>query len=411
MSLSESLTGDSPEYRERPDPRFLFTTPDTADRLTEALAGIMTIDETLRGNEQYRSAIVFRGNLLADADVLYPVIVERFKAYGYTPMLERQGKIDVLTAVEGVMVARSIASPGWVHALLLVATIVTTTLSGAGFQGYGFSDLIQEVFSRHNPGYIWTLIQAGAPFSLTLLLILGIHEMGHYVAARRHGVNVTLPYFVPLPFVSILGTLGAVIFIKSALTNRKALFDVGISGPLAGFVVAIVAFIVGLQTVPYAHTNTAFYEAFGQLGIFRGLGMPPLLQWLGGMIRPDENLSIVIKQQPIALAAWFGVLLTVLNLLPIGQLDGGHVMYTLFGRFAWVIATIAFAGLIFLGLTVFASFLFYAVLALLTGIRHPPPGNDITPLDLPRKVIGYGTVALFFLIMTVTPFLIQPFTR
>jgi membrane-associated protease RseP (regulator of RpoE activity) len=100
------------------------------------------------------------------------------------------------------------------------------------------------------------------------------------------------------------------------------------------------------------------------------------------------------------------MLLTVLNLLPLGQLDGGHVVYTLFGRFAWTIATIALVGLVYLGLTVFSSLLFYAVLVLLTGLRHPPPGNDITPLNIPRKMIGYGTIILFFLIATPTPFLV-----
>src|SRR5439155_6947276 len=136
-----------------------------------------------------------------------------------------------------------------------------------------------------------------------------------YIAARRHGVDVTLPYFIPLPFVSFLGTLGAVIFIKSALTNRKALFDVGISGPLAGFVVAVVAFTVGILLPQTARPNSAFSQAFGLLGNFRGLGMPLLLQWIGGAVRPDiSGLGLYITRQPVALAAWFGMLLTVLNL-------------------------------------------------------------------------------------------------
>src|SRR5260370_40559865 len=120
--------------------------------------------------------------------------------------------------------------------------------------------------------------------------------------------------------------------------------------------------------------------------------MPPLLEAISSVLRHGENIGLTILRQPIALAAWFGMLLTVLNLLPIGQLDGGHVMYTLFGRFAWTIALVAFAGLIFLGLTVFPSFLFYGLLALLTGLRHPPPGNDITPLDVPRRILGYATI-------------------
>jgi len=137
--------------------------------------------------------------------------------------------------------------------------------------------------------------------------------------------------------------------------------------------------------------------------------MPLLLQWIGDITRPDANLGLYITRQPVALAAWFGMLLTVLNLLPIGQLDGGHVMYTLFGRAAWNIAFAAFVAMIVLGLTdpFRSSLLIYGVLALLTGLRHPPPGNDITPLDWPRRLLGYGTIVLFFLIGTATPFIIR----
>ncbi len=406
MSLSESLSGELPEQVVPSSPP---VRSDMAGRLADALDGMIALEEVKRIERGRQSAIVFRGKLLGDAETLYPVITERFKALGYTASLQRIGQTDVVTAFEGLLVARSMSSPGWVHALLLFITILTTIMSGAAFQGYSFDGLLSELFLRRNPTYLWTVFQAGAPFALTLLLILGTHEMGHYFAARRHGVDVTLPYFIPLPFIGILGTLGAVIFIKSALTNRKALFDVGISGPLAGFGVALVAFVVGLYLPLVNRPNLAFYEAFGALGQFRGLGMPLLLQWIGDVTRPEVNLGLYITRQPVALAAWFGMLLTVLNLLPIGQLDGGHVMYTLFGRAAWNIAFAAFAAMIVLGLTdpFRSSLLVYGVLALLTGLRHPPPGNDITPLDWPRRLLGYGTIVLFFLIATATPFIIR----
>jgi membrane-associated protease RseP (regulator of RpoE activity) len=133
--------------------------------------------------------------------------------------------------------------------------------------------------------------------------------------------------------------------------------------------------------------------------------MPILLEVVGDVFRPNiTNLARFVSRQPVALAAWFGMLLTVLNLLPIGQLDGGHVMYTLFGRIAWTIALATFGLMIVLGLTVFPSLIFFGILAALTGLRHPPPGNDITPLDTPRKLLGYATIVLFFLIGTLTPF-------
>ncbi len=401
MSLSESLFGDRSESVSSlpaASPQ-----PDIVEQLSDALAGLLVIQNIQRVEARRTSAFVFRGRLLGDAQELYPIISDRFKTLGYTPLMERRGEQDIVVAVEGLVVGRRFASPAWVHALLLLVTIVTTVLSGAQFQGYRMDILVREVFRRGNFEFLWTVFLAGAPFALTLLLILGVHEMGHYIAARRHGVDVTLPYFIPLPFIGILGTLGAVIFIKSPLTSRKALFDVGISGPLAGFVVALVAFILSLGMQPMNRPNLLFFEWFGS----ERLGMPLLLQWIGSVIPPEAGLIRHVARQPVALAAWFGMFLTFLNLLPIGQLDGGHVLYALFGRAAWVMALVAFSGLIFLGLTLFPSFLFYAVLAMLTGLRHPPPNNDITPLNLPRQLLGYATIVLFFLIGTATPFVIR----
>jgi Zn-dependent protease len=408
MSISESLFGEPNENAERP---ILLTTPrpasDISDELAHALGDLFVIQETAPGPrslaQRTMRTFIFRGKLTGDSETLYPIITERFKALGFTPMLQRDGDVDVVIALEGLLRARRVASPVWVHILLLAITIITTTLSGAQFQNYRLDVLLS---GRGDLAYLWSVIRAGAPFALTLLLILGVHEMGHYIAARRHKVDVTLPYFIPFPLIGILGTLGAVIFIKSPLTNRKQLFDVGISGPLAGFAVALVAFIVGLFLIPSDRPNLAFYAAFGS----ERLGMPLLLQGLGDVLRPDiTNLARFVARQPVALAAWFGMLLTVLNLLPIGQLDGGHIMYALFGRAAWMIALFIFAGMVFLGVSgIFPSLMIFALLALLTGLRHPPPGDDITDLGRPRKLIGYGTIALFFLIGTATPFMFGP---
>src|SRR5579871_5187268 len=227
MSISESLAGDVPEYvGHTVEPPAIGI----IEQLTSALTGLFTVQDAQHMASGKTSGVVLRGTLLGDAEAAYPVIVERFKSLGYTPTLQRDKRSDIVIAAEGLQVARRFSTPAWVHGLLLVLTIITTTIGGAGFQGYGFGLISREVLVRHNWAYLWQVIQAGAPFALTLLLILGTHEMGHYFAARRHNVDVTLPYFIPLP-ITILGTLGAVIFIKSALTNRKALFDVGISGP------------------------------------------------------------------------------------------------------------------------------------------------------------------------------------
>src|SRR5258708_3610186 len=342
MSLSESLSGDAPEYVASA----VQTPPAISgkDRLIDALDGLFEVQDIQEITNRRSQGVLLKGVLLGDAEALYPLIAERFKAIGYTPTLQRQGKTDVIIAVEGLMVARRFSSSGWVHAALLVATLITTLFGGAALQGHTFDNIVLEVFGRHNLGYLWTALASGAPFAFTLLLILGTHEMGHYIAARRHGIDVTLPYFIPMP-ISILGTMGAVIFIKSALTNRKALFDVGISGPLAGFVVALGAFMIGLRLPHADFPSVALTQMFGAFGVFKGLGVPLLLRWIGSVIAPHSNLQLLITEQPVLLAAWFGMLLTVLNLMPIGQLDGGHVTYALFGRAAWVVATVAFAAM------------------------------------------------------------------
>lgn len=404
MTISESLMGD-PNEREVVAP--FYKTSDESDivsQLARLLNGLFAVHEAQRMDRNFRgqtiAAVIFKGKLLGEAEALYPQITKRFQGAGFTPLMERRGKSDILLALQGTITAAQVNTRRWVHALLLFLTIITTTLSGAQFQNISLNAISREV-QRGNLGYLWQAFVAGAPFAFTLLLILGVHEMGHYLAARRHGVAVTLPYFIPFPLIGILGTLGAVIFIKSPLTNRKALFDVGISGPLAGFVVALIAFVIGLFLTPSSRPNMAFVSLFGS----ERLGMPILLQVLGDVLRPDvTNLARFVSRQPVALAAWFGMLLTVLNLLPIGQLDGGHVMYTLFGKVAWQIAMITFFAMIMLGLTVFPSLLFFALLAAMTGLRHPPPGNDITELNRTRKIIGYGTIVLFFLIGTLTPF-------
>lgn len=414
MSLYES-----PSFNDLPEPDFLHTltspvpTPEPVfgpvARLSEALSDLLVIRKTEPAQRGGSGAVVFTGQLIGSAESLYDTLVSRFGAIGYTPMLERYHDEDVVIALPGLIRARTRQFPWWLHLGLLIVTAFSTIASGAQFAGYPTPRIIRALFTHFQPDYLLEAARAGLPFAFTLMLILGVHEMGHYTAARRHGVNVTLPFFIPLPIIGVLGTLGAVIFIRSPFTNRKSLFDVGISGPLAGFVVALPAFVIGLLLPAFSRPNSGFAVfrlLFSGEGVFQGLGMPPLLQWAGSAVIKGDLTRIVVEH-PVALAAWFGVLLTVLNLLPIGQLDGGHVMYTLFGRFAWVIAVATFAGLVFLGLTVFSSFLFYAVLALLSGLRHPPPGNDITPLDPVRKVLGVGTIGLFLLIVTTTPFIIR----
>ncbi|HML21475.1 MAG TPA: site-2 protease family protein [Aggregatilinea sp.] len=408
MSLSESFTNAS--HSEAPAPPHQPATATEAApapdgnllKLRQALDGVMEILGEQREYQQRVGQIyIFRGHLLAPRDTAYATLTERIKPLGYTPMLQRERGEEVVIAIEGDLPQRRFSSPWWLHLGLLLVTIASTTVMGASIVGWPpsyFMDLIDKGDMRA----LWDYLQKGLPFSLTLLGILGTHEMGHYVAGRLHGVKVTLPFFIPLPVPNTLGTLGAVIFIKSPLLNRRALFDVGIAGPLAGLVVALPLYAIGVTQPQAVGLPTSWMSA----NITR-VANPPLLDGIARLVAPEiGNLDrFVLQGHPMALAAWFGVLLTALNLLPLGQFDGGHVSYALFGRRAWTLAMVTFTVLIMLGFVggVF-MWLIWAFMGLLTGLRHPPPHDDVQPLGLPRTIIGLATIIIFFLILIPVPF-------
>ena len=270
------------------------------------------------------------------------------------------------------------------HLFLLGATIVTTTLCSAFFLS-GFS------FSLAGLGQ-------GLLFSFTALMILGTHEFGHYFACRYYGVQATLPYFIPSPFPPV-GTFGAVIKIKSRIPSKRALFDIGIAGPLAGFVFLIPAAIVGL-----------YFSQSAPAMISDGNGIsfndPPLFRAIARLL----GVSVNILQNPIWLAAWFGCLMTSLNLLPVGQLDGGHVVYAVFGRkLHSFIGRAIFVGMILLtaasyyfnGLLVYI--LFIIILAVMIRAGHPPVYDEDEPLDMTRKIVALIGLVVFLLCFMPLP--------
>ncbi|MCD6501073.1 site-2 protease family protein [bacterium] len=268
----------------------------------------------------------------------------------------------------------------WVHFLLFVLTIGTTTLAGAMMTG-------------ESPAFTARFILGGLPFSIALLSILGIHELGHYFASRYHGVSATLPYFIPFP--TIIGTFGAFIKIKSAIPDRKSLFDIGFAGPAAGFVVAVPLLIVGLMLSKVSPTPLAGAEGQFQLG-------NSILVWLFGKIiigNVPETAQVMLH--PVAFAAWIGLWVTSINLLPIGQLDGGHISYAALGPKAFKVARWAWIALLPLTL-LWPGWMIWALLILfLIKLRHPPTIYDWIPLDRRRRRLSI--VALLILILTFTP--------
>lgn len=348
----------------------------------ESLMRLMDIKTSDRGD-----SVVFIGRLLTSADEAFTILKERFRRLGYTLALRHEDGEDLVVAQRGL--ANVSAGNPLINLGLLLATLLTTTLAGAAFANIN----VLQAVTRASAGQFGPLVNAlttGAPFALTLLLILGVHEMGHYLAGRLHGVAVTLPYFIPVPFG--LGTFGAFIQIKSPVENRKALFDVGLSGPLAGFLVALPLMVVGLflsKVTPSAGGGT--------------LGLSLLVNWLVQWIHPHAA-GYAVQLHPIALAAWFGMLITGINLLPMGQLDGGHVAYAVLGKAARPLAYITFAALLAMGFLVWQGWFTWAFFALITGLRHSEPLNDITPLDPVRTFLGALTLVWFLLIITPRPF-------
>jgi membrane-associated protease RseP (regulator of RpoE activity) len=269
------------------------------------------------------------------------------------------------------------------HLVLLLATVATTIIAGAMFAGV-------------NPLRQPLELYKGIPFSFTLLLILGAHEMGHYLVSRRHHLNVTLPYFIPAPpFPFIVGTFGAFIRILSPIKDKRALLDVGCAGPLTGVVVAIPVILAGLKL------STVQVIPEGSLGIT--FGEPLLFQILSYAVFGSLPADIYINLHPVGFAGWIGLLVTALNLIPIGQSDGGHVVYALFPDHHRQISLACLVLLVAGGLFLWPGWLIWALLMLLLGRRHPPPLYDWVPLDRKRKILGVITILVFLLRFTPVP--------
>jgi membrane-associated protease RseP (regulator of RpoE activity) len=270
------------------------------------------------------------------------------------------------------------------HILLFVLTFITTLIAGS---------LLNGVVPWDEPEKIYM----GLPFSLTLLLILLAHELSHYFMSRRHNVSATLPYFIPAP--TLLGTFGAVIKMKPPIPNRRSLIDIGASGPIGGFVVSIVVAVVGLRL--------SEVKPHGEIQEGIAFGSSLLFLFLSDMVLAVDPDSYDILLHPVAFAGWVGFLVTSLNLLPIGQLDGGHVTYALFGEGHRAIGRVSIPVLMFLGIIFWPGWIIWAVLMIIIGYRHPPVVYPEVSLDRKRKLLGWLCLVIFLL--TFTPVPIQGF--
>ncbi|HTV55753.1 MAG TPA: site-2 protease family protein [Terriglobia bacterium] len=244
-----------------------------------------------------------------------------------------------------------------------------------------------------HPERLW----AGAPYAFTLVLILLAHEMGHYLTCRHYGIDATYPYFFPAP--TLIGTFGAFIRIKSPLATREELFDVGIAGPIAGFAVTLPALVVGVW-----HSNVMLTPEASNTIL---LGHPWAVGLLVRLFHPGMSASH-LELSPVGCAAWVGLFLTALNLLPMGQLDGGHIVYAVLANRHRYVSLALFLALVPFGILFWGGWIFWAALMLVFGLRHPAPLiAPEQPLDPRRRVLAVLALAMFVLSFTISPFIVK----
>ncbi len=289
---------------------------------------------------------------------------------------------------------RTVAIPGVLFLLTLFFTVIigvqyhisyynVVLPAGAGFWGFLLS---------HPASWLW-----GLSYSLSLLGILLVHELGHYFACRRHGIVATLPHFIPAP--TLIGTFGAFIKIRSPFSSKRALFDVGLAGPLAGFLVALPIVAVGISLSQVVERGV---QAGGLT-----LGEPLAFTLLGRLLLGEIPAQRDLLVHPMAFAGWFGLLATAFNLFPIGQLDGGHILYALLGRKAYYFGIAAVAALVLLGIFFWQGWLLWALIATLIGLRHPPI-FEAERLDNRRKLLAAVALLIFILSFTPAPLALAP---
>jgi membrane-associated protease RseP (regulator of RpoE activity) len=270
----------------------------------------------------------------------------------------------------------------WIHIVLFILTVASTLYVGGAQQS------VTGKFSFS--------VNDGLSYSIPIILILLGHEMGHYFMSRRYGIKATLPFFLPFPLPPF-GTLGAVIRMEGTITSRKSLFDTGVAGPFMSLLLSIPAIAIGLRLSEIIPTSQV------KEGAIR-LADPLLFSMIQRLVMGEVPQNHDVLLHPIGYAGWVGLFVTALNLLPVGQLDGGHIAYALFGRKSRIIFFVAIAVMAYITLFHNPGWLLLLILFILFGFRHPAPLDDQTPLDGKRKLMGGIAFLFFFLSFTPSPF-------
>jgi membrane-associated protease RseP (regulator of RpoE activity) len=400
------------------------------DLLTGFVSRIFHVEDVTAG-EPKEWIVRYRGHLLGEDTVAaYDQLADALRPYNITPLFRREpGDKQVIFLVPSPAIP-SFGSRSYVNIILFIITVFSIMLTGVDVPPAVMPPSgILSIADRFH--YIFT----GWPFALSMMGILFAHEMGHYLMCRYYKVPATLPFFIPMPLLSPLGTLGAFIMMRGIPKNKRILFDVGVAGPIAGLVIAVPVLFIGLSlshlgpigpaapgTSGFLEGNSLFY-LFSKYVIFGKLlpepvsmnGLPPFIYWLQYFLTshpiPFNGMDVMLHN--VAFAGWAGLLVTALNLVPVGTLDGGHVAYGLFGEKARKFFPIAIGTLIalsflpvFLTLSLSAfnfSWLLWIFILFWLGNVRTHPLDDITPLDGKRRALGFLMLFVFLLVFAPIP--------
>jgi len=401
------------------------------DVLTSHVARIFRVQDVTIGDPKEWTAR-YRGQLLnkAESVAAYDQLAEAVRPYNLTPLFRKEADGQQLIFLVPTPVTPRLSGRLIVNIILFVLTVISVMLTGM--------DIPPEAMPSNGSfplSAILRYIYTGWPFALSMMGILFAHEMGHYIACRYYKVPATLPYFLPAPFLSPLGTLGAFIIMRGIPKNKRVLFDVGVAGPLAGLIIAIPVLFIGLslshlgpvEPPPVGMSgllegNSIFY-LFSKFLVFGELlpkpasmgGLSPAMYWLQYFFtgQPIPFNGVDVQLHSVALAGWAGLLVTALNLVPVGTLDGGHVAYGLFGEKARKIFPFVIGGLLALSvlpaLLRFSlagmnySWLLWVMILFWLGNVRSQPLDDITELDSPRRSLGIFVLIIFILLFTPIP--------
>jgi len=388
---------------------------------TQFINQVMLVEDITWGDPAQGYLVRYRGKIYSeDTAAVYDNLSQILRPKGITPLFRLDGGQHVVLLMQGVIQPKP--SAAWVNILLFGLTIITVLMAGAIYS-----------FSYEGPlpdsllGQLKILISQfpnGISFAISLVAILLAHEFGHYLAGRFHKTHVTLPYFIPFPF-SPFGTMGAFIQVKEIPRNRRVMLDIGIAGPLAGLIIAIPVLLIGLslsevEKLPFLiHQNQTLtlegnsllylgmkYLTKGELlpAPFTYGNLNPLIYWIRYLFTgsPLPLGGYDVMMHPIAWAGWAGLLVTSLNLIPAGQLDGGHILYVISGQKARRLVPFIILALVILGFF-WSGWWLWAVLIFFLGRSHMEPLDQITPLDPRRKILALLAIVLFFLVFIPVP--------